>query len=251
MSGHSKWANIKHKKARTDAQKGKVFTKLGREIIVAARAGGSDINNNFRLKVAVENARAANMPNDNINRAIQKGTGAIAAELLEELRYEGYAPGGVAVMVDLMTDNRNRTAGEMRFIFSKNGGNLGEEGSVSWMFARKGQISVPKEGLATTEDDLLMVVLEAGALDFEAQDETYEVFTDADDMETVLRALAESGVRVAEAQVNLIPANLVEISDVEQARKIIRLIEMLEEHNDVQKVSSNLELADSIAAEDL
>ncbi|MCL1852376.1 MAG: YebC/PmpR family DNA-binding transcriptional regulator [Peptococcaceae bacterium] len=251
MSGHSKWANIKHKKARTDAQKGKIFTKLGREIIVAARAGGGDINNNFRLKVAVENARAANMPNDNIQRAIQKGTGALAAELLEELRYEGYAPGGVAVMVDLMTDNRNRTAGEMRYIFSKNGGNLSEEGSVSWMFSRQGQISVPREGLALVEDDLLMLALEAGALDIEAQDETFEVYTDADDMETVLGALSERDIRVEQAQVSLIPTNLVEITDVEQARKVVRLIEMLEEHNDVQKVSSNLELADSIGAEDL
>ena len=250
MSGHSKWANIKHKKARTDAQKGKIFTKLGREIIVAAKAGG-DINTNFRLKVAVENARMANMPNDNIQRAIQKGTGAIAAELLEELRYEGYAPGGVAVMVDLVTDNRNRSAGEMRYIFSKNGGNLSEEGSVNWMFTRKGQISVSKEGLVLSGDDFLMLALEAGALDIAEQEETYEILTDADDMEKVLREILENGVCAQEAQINLIPTNLVEIADIEQARKIIKLLEALEEHDDVQKVSTNLELADTLMTEDL
>ncbi|MCL1919196.1 MAG: YebC/PmpR family DNA-binding transcriptional regulator [Peptococcaceae bacterium] len=274
MAGHSKWANIKHKKARTDAQKGKIFTKLGREIIVAAKAGGGDPNTNFRLKVAVENARAANMPNDTIQRAIQKGTGAVGAEQLEELRYEGYAPGGVAVMVDVTTDNRNRTAGEMRHLFSKNGGNMGEEGSVSWMFSRKGQISVTKEALAEAvgwarvvrsagearsaegaaamnEDEFMMLALEAGALDIDVQEENFEVFTEADDMEKVLRGVSEQGIPIQEAQINLIPGNLVEVADMEQARKIITLIEALEDHDDVQKVSTNFELADSLKAEDL
>jgi YebC/PmpR family DNA-binding regulatory protein len=234
-----------------DAQKGKIFTKLGRELTVAAKAGGGDPGTNFRLKIAVENARGANMPNENIQRAIQKGVGGSAAEQLEELRYEGYAPGGVAVMVDLMTDNRNRSAGDMRHIFSKNGGNMGEEGSVSWMFARKGQISVAKEGLKVSGDELMMAALEAGALDIDDQEETYEIFTEADDMEKVLMELADGNIPVQEAQVNLIPANCVEIDDIDQARNIIKLIDKLEDHDDVQKVSTNFELADSLKTEDL
>lgn len=251
MSGHSKWANIKHKKAKTDAIKGRIFTKLSREITIAARSGGADPNGNFRLKIAIDNAKAANLPNDNIQRAIQKGAGDEDGANYEELRYEGYGPGGVAVMVDLMTDSRNRTAAEMRHVFSKNGGNLGETGSVNWMFTEKGQLGIPKEDLKLSEDELMLLALEAGADDFEAQDESYEIFTDPVAMEEVRQKLIDSKIPIENASLNLIPINRVEISDIEQAKKIIKLIESLEGHDDVQKVSTNFDLADSLMDEDL
>lgn len=251
VSGHSKWANIKHKKARTDAAKGKIYTKLAREIFIATRAGSPDPNNNFRLKIAIDNAKAANLPNDNIQRAIQKGSGAGEETNFEELRYEGYGPGGVAIMATIMTDNRNRSAGEMRYIFSKNGGNMGDSGCVSWMFAEKGQLSIPKEGLESTEDDLMLLALEAGADDIETEDESYEVFTSPENMEQVRQNLLDNGVQIQAANVNLIPENRMEISDLDQARKIIKLIDTLEDHDDVQNVYTNFDLADSIAGEDL
>ncbi|NMA67867.1 MAG: YebC/PmpR family DNA-binding transcriptional regulator [Desulfitobacterium sp.] len=251
MAGHSKWANIKHKKARQDAQKGKIFTKLGREILVAAREGGGDPNNNFRLKIAIENARAANMPNDNIQRAIQRGTGGTEGENYEELRYEGYGPGGVAIMVDIMTDNRNRTAGEVRHIFSKNGGNLGETGCVNWMFQEKGQLTISKENCNLSEDDLLMVALEAGAEDLEENEGEFVIITEPNEMETVRQALIDEGIEISEAKTNQIPQNTIEISDLEQAKKVIRLFEALEEHDDSQGVYSNFEIADSISEDDL
>lgn len=251
MSGHSKWANIKHKKAKTDAIKGRVFTKLAREIAVAARAGGGDPNANFRLKIAIDNAKAANVPNDNIQRAIQKGAGGDEGANYEELRYEGYGPGGVAIMADTMTDSRNRTAGEMRHIFSKNGGNLGETGSVGWMFTEKGQLSVLKEAIKISEDELMLLALEAGADDLENQDESYEIYTDPSAMQEVRQSLLDNGAPIDNAAVNLIPNNMVEVSDIEQAKKIIRLIETLEGHDDVQKVYTNFDLADSLADEDL
>jgi len=250
MSGHSKWANIKHKKAKTDAIKGRVFTKLAREIAVAARAGGGDPNANFRLKIAIENAKAANVPNENIQRAIQKGVGGDEGANYEELRYEGYGPGGVAIMADTMTDSRNRTAGEMRHIFSKNGGNLGETGSVGWMFTEKGQLSVLKEAIKISEDELMLLALEAGADDLESQDESYEIYTDPSAMQEVRQSLLDNGVPIDNAAVNLIPNNRVEVSDIEQAKKIIKLIETLEGHDDVQKVYTNFDLADSLAEED-
>ncbi len=251
MSGHSKWANIKHKKAKVDAQKGKIFTKLGRELIVAARAGGADPGNNFRLKIAIDNAKAANMPNDNIQRAIQKGAGDGEGANYEELRYEGYGPGGVAVMATILTDNRNRTAGEVRHIFSKNGGNLGETGCVSWMFDEKGQLTVAREDLKISEDDLILSVLEAGAEDMVSEDESFQVYTAPSDMESVRQVLLDQGVPIFEAAVSLIPQNTVEIADVEQAQKIIRLIETLEEHDDIQNVYTNFDLADSLSEADL
>lgn len=251
MSGHSKWANIKHKKAKVDAQKGKIFTKLGRELIVAARAGGADPGNNFRLKIAIDNAKAANMPNDNIQRAIQKGAGDGEGANYEELRYEGYGPGGVAVMATILTDNRNRTAAEVRHIFSKNGGNLGETGCVSWMFDEKGQLTVAREDLKISEDDLILNVLEAGAEDMVSEDESFQVYTAPSDMESVRQVLLDQGVPIFEAAVSLIPQNTVEIADVEQAQKIIRLIETLEEHDDIQNVYTNFDLADSLSEADL
>ncbi|MEA4900396.1 YebC/PmpR family DNA-binding transcriptional regulator [Desulfitobacterium sp.] len=251
MSGHSKWANIKHKKAKSDAQKGKIFTKLGRELIVAARAGGGDPNNNFRLKIAIDNAKAANMPNDNIKRAIQKGDGDGEGANYEELRYEGYGPGGAAVMIDILTDNRNRTAGEMRHIFSKNGGNLGETGSVNWMFNEKGQLTVPLEDLEFSEDEFMLMALEAGAEDIDNDGENYLVYTAAEDLEGVQQSLLEQKVPVSEAIVNQVPQNTVEIADPEQAKKMIRLMDALEDHDDVQGVYANFELADSLSDEDL
>ncbi|NLM20412.1 MAG: YebC/PmpR family DNA-binding transcriptional regulator [Peptococcaceae bacterium] len=251
MAGHSKWANIKHKKAKTDAIKGKLFAKMAREIIVAARAGGPDPNSNFRLKIAIENAKAANLPNDNIQRAIQKGAGGGDEANYEELRYEGYGPGGVAIMADIMTDNRNRTASETRHIFSKNGGNLGETGSVSWMFSEKGQLTVPKEELKVSEDDLMLLALEAGAEDIEEQDESFEIYTEPAALQDVRQALLDGGIPIENAEVNLIPGNRVEVSDLEQAKKVINLIEALEDHDDVQKVYTNFELAESLAEEEL
>ena len=251
MAGHSKWANIKHRKAKTDAIKGRIFTKIAREIIVAARSGGSDPNGNFRLKIAIENAKAANMPNDNIQRAIQKGMGGEDGANYEELRYEGYGPGGVAIMTVVMTDNRNRTAGEMRHLFSKNGGNLGETGCVSWMFTEKGQLTVTKEAFKLSEDDLLLLALESGADDVENQDESYEIFTGSEMMEEVRQALLDKNIPIQNAAINLIPENKIEISDIDQAKKVIRLIDAMEEHDDVQKVYTNFDLADSLMDEDL
>ncbi|NLP44320.1 MAG: YebC/PmpR family DNA-binding transcriptional regulator [Peptococcaceae bacterium] len=250
MAGHSKWANIKHKKAKTDAIKGRIFTKLAREIIVAARTGGADPSANFRLKIAIENAKSANMPNDNIQRAIQKGAGAGEGTSYEELRYEGYGPGGVAIMVDIMTDNRNRTASEMRYIFSKNGGNLGDTGSVGWMFTEKGHIEVSKEGLKMTEDDFMLVALEAGADDLEVQEEIYEIYTEPGSMEKVRQDLLDQSIPIINASINLIPNNTVEISDIDQAKKVIKLIDSLESHDDVQKVYTNFELSDSLSEDD-
>jgi YebC/PmpR family DNA-binding regulatory protein len=250
VAGHSKWANIKHKKAKTDAIKGRIFTKLAREIIVAARTGGADPSANFRLKIAIENAKSANMPNDNIQRAIQKGAGAGEGTSYEELRYEGYGPGGVAIMVDIMTDNRNRTASEMRYIFSKNGGNLGDTGSVGWMFTEKGHIEVSKEGLKMTEDDFMLVALEAGADDLEVQEEIYEIYTEPGSMEKVRQDLLDQSIPIINASINLIPNNTVEISDIDQAKKVIKLIDSLESHDDVQKVYTNFELSDSLSEDD-
>ncbi|MCM1565684.1 MAG: YebC/PmpR family DNA-binding transcriptional regulator [Dehalobacter sp.] len=251
MSGHSKWANIKHKKAKTDAIKGRIFTKLAREIMVAARAGGADPNGNFRLKIAIDNAKAANLPNDNIQRAIQKGAGAGEGANYEELRYEGYGPGGVAIMVELMTDNRNRTASEMRHLFSKNGGNLGETGSVGWMFTEKGQLDVPKEDLKMDEDEIMLLALEAGAEDVASEDESYEIFTEPGSMQEVRQVLLDSKIPIENAAINLIPVNRVEIADIEQAKKIIKLIDSLESHDDVQKVYTNFDLAESLEDADL
>lgn len=249
MSGHSKWANIKHKKARADSQKGQVFTKIGRELVVAAKAGGPDPANNFRLKLVVDKAKAANMPNDNIQRAIQKGAGGSEGDSYEELRYEGYGPGGVAVMVNILTDNRNRTAGEMRHIFSKYGGNLGETGCVNWMFKEKGQLSVPREDLKLGEDDFMIMALDAGAEDIDTDEESFQVYTAPEDIEGIRQALLDHGLPIDEAAINLIPESSVEIDDADQAAKLIRLIDALEENDDVQGVYTNFELAESIADE--
>ncbi len=246
MSGHSKWANIKHKKAKADAQKGKVFTKLGREIIVAARQGGGDPNGNFRLKLAVQAAKAANMPNDNIQRAIQKGAGGAEGANFEELTYEGYGPGGVAVMINIVTDNRNRTAGEIRHLFSKHGGNMGETGCVSWMFSSKGQIILDLSKVSLSEDELMLICLDAGAEDLKVADESVEVLTAPRDVETVRQALIEQGIEIDSAGISLIPENTVEVTDMDQAGKILKLMDVLEDHDDVQDVYANFDVPDEI-----
>ncbi|EGW40404.1 YebC/PmpR family DNA-binding transcriptional regulator [Desulfosporosinus sp. OT] len=249
MSGHSKWANIKHKKGKADAHKGKMFTKLGRELVVASRACGGDVNN-FRLKIAIENAKAENVPNENIQRAILKGIGGLEGAAYEELRYEGYGPGGVAVMIDILTDNRNRSAGEVRHIFSKNGGNMGETGCVSWMFEEKGQLRILREGLKLNDDDLMMMVLDAGAEDLDIDEDGFVVYTAPDALESVRQALVDQKISVEESVISPIPQNTIEITDADQARKIVRLMDILEDHDDTQGVYSNFELAEALSGED-
>lgn len=235
MAGHSKWANIKHKKARQDASRGKVFTKIAREIIVAIRQGGSaDPEGNMRLRLALNKARAANMPNDNINRAISRAVGSSDSDNLEEITYEGYGPGGVAILLDILTDNRNRTASEIRYIFSRKGGNLGETGCVGWMFKRKGLILVEQENCPLDEEEIMLAALEAGAEDIRGAGQGWEIVTAPEDMETVRNALVEQGVEPAEAEITMLPDNL-----SEGPPQVMELIDALEEHDDVQNVYTN------------
>lgn len=240
MAGHSKWNNIKRKKAKVDAQRGKVFTRLSKEIILAAKLGGGDPAGNMRLKTAIEKAKEANIPNDNIQRAILKGTGQLASSNMEEIVYEGYGPDGVAVLLNITTDNRNRTAGEIRHIFSKNGGNLGETGCVSWMFERKGLLVIEKENITMDEDELMMLALDAGAEDIKDEEEVYEVLTTPENFETVLTKLEEDGITFVEAEIAMIPTTTVKLQG-DDAEKIIKLIDLLEEHDDVDDVYTNFE----------
>ncbi len=240
MAGHSKWANIKRKKERMDAQRGKIFTRLAREIIVAARMGGGDPEANPRLKAAIQRAKEANIPNENIQRAIQRGTGETGGAGYEEVYYEGYGPGGVAIMLKILTDNRNRTASEIRYLFSRNGGSLGEAGCVSWMFARKGLLIVDKEEFSD-EDVLLLAALEAGAEDVKVEKDSFEVITGPEDFEKVKRALIAQGIPVAEAEITMIPAGTVKMA-VPEAEPVMRLIDALEDHDDVQEVYANFEV---------
>ncbi|MCL4425696.1 MAG: YebC/PmpR family DNA-binding transcriptional regulator [Firmicutes bacterium] len=243
MSGHSKWANIKHQKAKADAQKGNVYSKLAREIMVAARQGGGNPEANFRLKTAILKAREANIPSDNINRAIQRGTGALEGVNYEELVYEGYGPGGVAVLLDVMTDNRNRTAGEIRHLFSKHGGNLAENGAVAWLFDRKGFISLEREKNRLGEDEIMMLALEAGAEDMKTEEEGYEVLTSPEDLERVKNLLEKSGLKVSMAEITKVPKTAVPLSG-RQAEQMLKLMDLLEDHDDVQKVYANFEIAE-------
>ncbi len=242
MSGHSKWANIKRKKARMDAQRGKVFTRLAREIIVAARLGGGDPEANPRLKAAIQRAKEANIPNENIQRAIQRGVGETGGAGYEEVFYEGYGPGGVAIMLRILTDNRNRTASEIRYLFSRNGGNLGEAGCVSWMFARKGLIIVDREEFSD-EDALLLAALEAGAEDVKTEKDSFEIITSVEEFEKVKDTVLAQGIPVVEAQITMVPASTVKMSEG-QAEQLMRLIEALEDHDDVQEVYANFEIED-------
>lgn len=249
IAGHSKWANIKRTKAKVDAQRGAVFTKMSREIIVAARHGGPHPEGNFRLRQAIERAKAAGVPNDNIKRAIAKGAGAEGADALEELRYEGYGPGGVAVLIRALTDNRNRTAGDLRAVFTKFGGNLGETGCVGWMFDERGQILVPDEDGRVSEDELMLVALEAGALDVIAHGDSYEILTEPADLEQVQGAIQAAGYVVGASEVADVPSNTQEVTELDLARKVLRMMERLDDLDDVQRVAANYDLAESLAAE--
>jgi len=241
MSGHSKWANIKRRKAAVDAKRGAVYTKIGRELIASAREGGGNPDTNFRLRLAMEKARSVNMPSDNIQRAIMKGTGELnEGAVFEEITYEGYGPGGVALLVWLMTDNRNRTAQELRYLFSRHGGNLGESGCVAWMFKKKGTILLAREDNTIPEDDLMMLALEAGAEDVRIDEDSFEIITAPDDFQAVLEAVGQANLSVAEAEIAMIPQNTVRLEGA-QAEKCEGLIEALEEHEEVQSVYANYE----------
>ena len=239
MSGHSKWHTIKHKKGALDAKRGKIFTKLIKEITVAARMGGGDINANPRLRTAVTTARASSMPSDNIERAIKKGTGELEGVTYEEIQYEGYGPGGAAIIAQVLTDNKNRTVSEIRRMFSKHGGNMGETGCVSWMFEKKGLITVEKSQV--DEDRLMGVVLDAGAEDVRDEDDTFEVVTQPEDFSTVKDRLDAEKIAVSSAQVTLVPKNTVDI-EAKNVEQILKLTEELEDHDDVQNVSSNFNI---------
>lgn len=249
IAGHSKWANIKRTKAKVDAQRGAVFTKMSREIIVAARHGGPHPEGNFRLRQAIERAKAAGVPNDNIKRAIAKGSGADGGDSLEELRYEGYGPGGVAVLIRALTDNRNRTAGDLRAVFTKFGGNLGETGCVGWMFDERGQILVPDEDGSVGEDELMLLALEAGALDVIRHEDAFEILTEPADLEKVQEAIASAGYPVGASEVADVPSNTQEITEAELAKKVLRMLERLDDLDDVQRVAANYDLAESLEAE--
>ncbi len=247
MSGHSKWANIKYRKATQDAKRGKLFQKLVRAIIVAAREGGGDPSMNIRLKTAIERAREANVPMDNIERAIKRGTGELEGVQYEEVFYEGYGPCGVAILVEALTDNRNKTASEMRTLFSRNGGSLGEAGCVSWMFERRGVIRITGEGL--DEDELLSVALEAGADDVKNEDGEFVVYCDPATFSKVKGTLEGHGFAVSGAEVGMVPKSTVSISDKDDAHKVVRLLNLLEDHDDVQNVYANFDIPDEILEE--
>jgi YebC/PmpR family DNA-binding regulatory protein len=239
MSGHSKWASIKHKKAAADAKRGKIFTKIIRELSVAAKMGGGDPDANPRLRKAISDAKGVNMPADNIKRAIMKGTGELEGVSYDEITYEGYGPGGVAILLEILTDNRNRTVSELRHIFSKNGGNIGESGCVAWMFKRKGYLVVEKS--RASEDDLLNIILEAGAEDLREDGSNYEIFTPPDSYEDVVEALENNKIEIAASNLGQIPQNYVKLEG-KQAQQLLRLMEELEDHDDVQNVWANFDI---------
>jgi YebC/PmpR family DNA-binding regulatory protein len=245
MSGHSKWATIKHKKGALDAKRGKIFTRLIKEITIAAKSGG-DPEKNPRLRTAVAAAKAENMPSDNIKRAIQRGTGELPGVSYEEITFEGYGPGGVAILVEVSTDNRNRTVSEIRHAFGKNGGNLGETGSVAWMFKKKGSIVVPKS--AAKEDDLMNIILEAGGDDLRDDGESYEIITDPHAFEPVVEAVKKAGITPESASVALLPDNYIKLEGA-AANQMIRLMEALEDFDDTQNVYSNFDIDEKQLAE--
>lgn len=246
MSGHSKWSSIKHKKAARDAKRGKLFTKLIKEITIAARLGGGDANANPRLRSAVTAAKAQSMPNDNIDRAIKKGTGELGGASLDEVTYEGYGPGGVAIMLDVLTDNRNRTVAELRFIFSRHGGNLGESNCVGWMFKKRGVITVEKN--AVDEDKLMEIALEAGADDVQSDSDAFQVMTATENFNAVREAIEQAGIAIAHAETTQVPENTAPVSG-HAAEQVLKLVEELEDHDDVQSVSSNFDISDEELAQ--
>jgi YebC/PmpR family DNA-binding regulatory protein len=243
MSGHSKWSQIKHKKAKTDAQRGKVFTKLIREITIAARQGGADPTGNPRLRLAIQTAKESNMPNENIQRAVKKGTGELEGQVLEEFSYEGYGPQGVALIIDVVSDNRNRTTGEVRHALTKHGGSLGENGCVAWNFDTRGVITVDRG--RCDEDTLMSAALEAGATDVGDEGDVFEVYTDPSDLHAVTEALKKAGIPYESAEVLKVPRTFVKLGD-DDARKVLRLVEALEDLDDVQRVSANFDIPDEI-----
>jgi YebC/PmpR family DNA-binding regulatory protein len=242
MSGHSKWHSIKHKKAATDAKRGKAFTKLIKEITVAARTGGGDPEGNARLRKAIADAKAMNMPADNIKRAVMKGTGELDGGTIDEILYEGYGPGGVALMVEVMTDNRNRTVSEIRHLFDKYGGNLGENGCVAWMFTKRGYVLVPVEGV--DEEAAMNAAIEAGADDFSVQETNYEIMTTPEAFESVLEGLRSAGLEPDTAELSMVPQNYVKLEG-KSAQQMIKLMDLLEDHDDVQNVHANFDIEES------
>jgi YebC/PmpR family DNA-binding regulatory protein len=243
MSGHSKWSTIKHKKAAKDAKRGKIFTKLIKEITVAARMGGGDINANPRLRTAVLTARSNSMPSENIDRAIKKGTGELEGVTYEEIQYEGYGPGGVAIIAQVLTDNKNRTVSEIRRMFAKHGGNMGETGCVGWMFDKKGILTVDKSQV--DEDRLMDIALDAGAEDVRDEGEVFEVVTQPEDFEKVKERLDQEKIAIASGQVSLVPKNTVDV-DAKNVEQVLKLSEELEDHDDVQNVAANFNIPDEL-----
>jgi len=247
LSGHSKWANIKHRKAAQDSKKGVAFQKLVKNVIAAAKAGGGDPNSNFRLKVAIERARAGNVPVDNIERGIKRATGELDGVIYEEILYEGYGPNGVAIMVQALTDNRNRTAPEMRSLFTKTGGSIGEVGCVAWNFERKGIIGITGSGI--DEDEIMMAAIAAGAADVTSEDDGYEITCDPSVLSDVAEALKNAGYNVESIEVEMVPKNTVSITNKADAAKLLSMVERFEEHDDVQAVYANFDIPDEILAE--
>lgn len=247
MSGHSKWHNIRLRKGKQDAVRSKLFTKIAREIIVAAREGGGDPDSNLRLKQAVQKGRENSMPADNIKRAIQRGSGEVDGASYEEIPYEGYGPGGVAVLVACLTDNRNRTVAELRNIFSKCGGNLGESGCVSWMFEQTGLIEIPAD--TTDEDTVMMATMDAGAQDIRVEGDTIEVLCQPGDLAQVCDALTEAGIAFASAEVTMLPKSTVKIEDSKEASQILRLLDALDDNDDVQQAYANFDIPDELMQE--
>lgn len=243
MSGHSKWAQIKRQKASTDARRGQMFTKLGREITVAARQGGGDPEANFRLRLAIQRAREANMPLENIERAIKRATGGTDAAVLEEITYEGYGPGGAAILIEAMTDNRNRAVAEIRNVFSRAGGSLGESGCVAWLFEPRGVITVEAEGLDSEE--LALLAIDAGAEDVKTEDRSVEVYTSPADLEEVRRVLETHKVKVASAETSMVPKTTIQL-DARASEQVLRLMDKLEELDDVQRVYSNVDFPEDL-----
>jgi YebC/PmpR family DNA-binding regulatory protein len=244
VSGHSKWSTIKRKKGANDAKRGKIFTKLIKEITIAAKMGGGDIDGNPRLRSAVTSAKSENMPKDNIERAIKKGIGDLDGAVYEEILYEGYGPGGVAVLVETMTDNKNRTVADIRHYFAKSNGNLGESGCVGWMFDKRGVIVVEAEGV--DEDELMDLAIEAGAEDVVEDETTFQILTAPEDFSEVVDSLEKSGVKSVEASISMVPKNTVDVTEEKPARSLLKLLENLEDHDDVQKVHANFDIPDEI-----
>ena len=247
MSGHSKWANIKHKKGKADAARGKVFSKIGKEIMVAASAGGGNVDDNIQLRALVQKAKSVSMPKDNISRAIKKGTGELEGGQLEEGSYEGYAAGGIAVVVKVLTDNKNRSAADVRHAFTKANANFADQGAVSRTFQRKGQIIIAKD--KTDEETLMDLVLEAGAEDLKTEGELFEVLTEPNDFNAVSDAITKAGIDMDESEITMIPDLVIEVTELGQAHSIMKFVDALEELDDVQDVYTNFDISDEVAAQ--